>query len=79
MKMQANAVSRTAEEIFGMLLVRILFSILHRDLGIETVTDITRLARSHEKRLQKHINSEVSRLLNVQISPDDSNGRNCLH
>jgi hypothetical protein len=43
---------------------------LHRDLGIETVTDIiTRLARSHKKRLQNHINSEVSRLLNVQNIP----------
>jgi hypothetical protein len=40
---------------------------LHRDLGIETVTDIiTRLPSSHKKRLQNHINSEVSRLLNVQ-------------
>jgi hypothetical protein len=43
---------------------------LHRDLGIETVTDlITRLTSSHEKRLQNHINSEVSRLLNVQNIP----------
>jgi hypothetical protein len=38
---------------------------LHRDLRIETVTDIiTRLAR-----LQNHINSEVSRPLNVQNIP----------
>jgi hypothetical protein len=39
---------------------------LHRDLGIETVTDIiAKFARSHEKRLQDHINTEESRLLNV--------------
>jgi uncharacterized protein YeeX (DUF496 family) len=38
----------------------------HRDLGIETVTDIiTKFAKSHEKRLQDHINTEASRLLNV--------------
>jgi hypothetical protein len=43
---------------------------LHRDLGIETVTDIiTRLASSHKKKLQNHINSEVSRLLNVPNIP----------
>jgi hypothetical protein len=43
---------------------------LHRDLGIETVTDIiTRLASSRKKRLQNHINSEVSRLLKVQNIP----------
>jgi hypothetical protein len=43
---------------------------LHRDLVIETVTDIiTRLASSRKKRLQNHINSEVSRLLNVQNIP----------
>jgi hypothetical protein len=43
---------------------------LHQDLGIETVTDIiTRLASSHKKKLQNHINSEVSRLLNVQNNP----------
>jgi hypothetical protein len=37
---------------------------LHRDLRIETVTDIiTRLASSHKKRLQNHFNSQVSRLL----------------
>jgi uncharacterized protein YeeX (DUF496 family) len=36
------------------------------DLGIETVTDIiAKLATSHEKRLQDHINIEASRLLNV--------------
>jgi uncharacterized protein YeeX (DUF496 family) len=39
---------------------------LHRDLGIETVTDIVaKLGKSHEKRLQDHINIEASRLLNV--------------
>jgi uncharacterized protein YeeX (DUF496 family) len=39
---------------------------LHRDLGIETVTDIiTKFAKSHEKRLQDHMNIEASRLLNV--------------
>jgi uncharacterized protein YeeX (DUF496 family) len=39
---------------------------LHRDLGIETVTDIiAKLAKSHEKRLQDPINIEASRLLNV--------------
>jgi uncharacterized protein YeeX (DUF496 family) len=38
---------------------------LHRDLGIETVTDIiAKVAKSHEKRLQDHINIEASRLLN---------------
>jgi hypothetical protein len=39
---------------------------LHRDLGIETVTDfIAKFAKSHEKRLQVLINIEASRLLNV--------------
>jgi uncharacterized protein YeeX (DUF496 family) len=39
---------------------------LHRDLGIETVTDIIdNFAKSHEKRFQDHINIEASRLLNV--------------
>jgi hypothetical protein len=39
---------------------------LHRDLGIKTVTDIiAESAKSHEKRLQDHINIEASRLLNV--------------
>jgi hypothetical protein len=39
---------------------------LHRDLGIETVTDITaKFAKSLEKSLQDHINIEASRLLNV--------------
>jgi hypothetical protein len=39
---------------------------LHRDLGIETVTDIiARFAKSHEKRLQDHINIEAYRILNV--------------
>jgi hypothetical protein len=34
---------------------------LHRDLGIETVTDIiAKFANSHEKRLQDHINIEAS-------------------
>jgi uncharacterized protein YeeX (DUF496 family) len=38
----------------------------HRDLGIETVTDIiAKFAKSHEKRLHDHINTEASRLLNV--------------
>jgi hypothetical protein len=38
----------------------------HRDLGIETVTDIVaKFAKSHETRLQVHINIEASRLLNV--------------
>jgi uncharacterized protein YeeX (DUF496 family) len=41
-------------------------SVLHRDLGIETVTDIiAKFAKSHEKRLQDHIDIEASRLLNV--------------
>jgi hypothetical protein len=40
---------------------------LHQDLGFETVTDIiTKLTSSHKKKIQNHINSEVSRLLNVQ-------------
>jgi hypothetical protein len=39
---------------------------LHRDLGIETTTDIiAKFAKSHEKRFQNHINIEASRLLNV--------------
>jgi hypothetical protein len=39
---------------------------LRRDLGIETVIDIiAKVAKSHEKRLQGHINIEASRLLNV--------------
>jgi hypothetical protein len=43
---------------------------LHRDLRIDTVTGIiTRLSSSHKKRLQNHINSEVSGLLNVQNIP----------
>jgi hypothetical protein len=43
---------------------------LHRNLGIETVTDIiTRLASSDKKRLKNHINSEVSRFLDVQKYP----------
>jgi uncharacterized protein YeeX (DUF496 family) len=41
-------------------------SYLHRDLGIETVTDIiAKFAKSYEKRLQDLINIEASRLLNV--------------
>jgi hypothetical protein len=42
---------------------------LHRDLGIEAVTDIiakfAKFAKSHEKILQDDINIEASRLLNV--------------
>jgi uncharacterized protein YeeX (DUF496 family) len=39
---------------------------LHRDLGIEAVTDIiAKIAKSHEKRRQDHINTEASRLFNV--------------
>jgi hypothetical protein len=39
---------------------------LHRDLGIEVVTDtIAKLANCHEKRLQDHINIEASRLFNM--------------
>jgi predicted glycosyltransferase len=39
---------------------------LHRDLGIETVTYIiAKFAKSHETRLQDHINIEASRLLNM--------------
>jgi hypothetical protein len=39
---------------------------LHRDLGIETVTDIiAKFAKSHEKRLQSYINIEASKFLNV--------------
>jgi hypothetical protein len=34
---------------------------LHRDLGTETVTDIiAKFAKSHEKRLQNHINIKAS-------------------
>jgi hypothetical protein len=41
---------------------------IHRDLGIEAVTDIiAKFANSHEKRLQDHINIEASRILNVDI------------
>jgi uncharacterized protein YeeX (DUF496 family) len=39
---------------------------LHRELGIETVTDIiAKFAKPHEKRLQDQINTEASRFLNV--------------
>jgi uncharacterized protein YeeX (DUF496 family) len=39
---------------------------LHRDLGIETVTDIiAKFAKSHERRLQDHVSIEASSLLNV--------------
>jgi hypothetical protein len=39
---------------------------LHRDPGIETVTDIfANFTNSHEKGLQDHINIEASRLLKV--------------
>jgi hypothetical protein len=39
---------------------------LHRDLRIEMVIDITiKFANSHEKILQNHINTEASRLLNM--------------
>jgi hypothetical protein len=45
---------------------------LYCDFGIETVTDIiAKFAKSHEERLQDHIDIEASRLLNVNISPDD--------
>jgi hypothetical protein len=38
----------------------------HHDLGIETVTDIiAKFANPHEMRLEKNINSEAFRLLNV--------------
>jgi hypothetical protein len=38
---------------------------LHRDLGIEKVTDIiAKFAKSHEKRLPDPINTEASRHLN---------------
>jgi hypothetical protein len=38
----------------------------HHDLGIETDIDIiAKFAKSHEKRLQDHINIEASRLLYV--------------
>jgi hypothetical protein len=39
---------------------------LHRDLEIVTVTDIiAKFAKSHEKRLEDHIDIEASRLLKV--------------
>jgi uncharacterized protein YeeX (DUF496 family) len=39
---------------------------LHRDLGIEAVTDIiAKFAKSHEERLQDHINVAATKLLNV--------------
>jgi hypothetical protein len=39
---------------------------LHRDLGIDTVTDtIAKFANSDEKRLQNYINTEAPRLLNM--------------
>jgi hypothetical protein len=42
---------------------------LHRDLGIETVTDIiAKFTKSHEKRLQNQIKIEASRLINVNIT-----------
>jgi hypothetical protein len=38
----------------------------HRDLGIETVTDIiAKFANTHEKRLEDPIKFEASRLFNV--------------
>jgi hypothetical protein len=38
----------------------------HHDLGIERVTDIiAEFANAHEKRLQNHINIEVSGFLNL--------------
>jgi hypothetical protein len=41
-------------------------AITHRDLGMETVTDIiAKFANSHEKRFQNRINIEASRLFNV--------------
>jgi hypothetical protein len=53
---------------------------LHRDLGIETITDIiAKFAKSHEKRLQEHINIEPSRLLDVNNITRNSNGRNRLN
>lgn len=37
---------------------------LHRDLGIESIDEITkRYARSHENRLCKHVNVEAIQLL----------------
>jgi hypothetical protein len=45
--------------------ITFLFIFIPRDLRIETVTDIiAKFAKSHEKRLQDHINFEASRLLN---------------
>jgi uncharacterized protein YeeX (DUF496 family) len=39
---------------------------LHRDLGIESITDIIpKFANSQEKKLQDHINIEASRHVNV--------------
>jgi hypothetical protein len=54
--------------------------ILHHYVGIETVTDIiAKFAKSHEKRLQDHINIEVPDFSTRTISPDDLNGRNRLN
>jgi hypothetical protein len=41
---------------------------LHRDLGIETITDIiAKFAKSHEKRLQNHINIPLSTKVGIKI------------
>jgi hypothetical protein len=54
---------------------------LHRDLRIETVTDIiTRLASSHKKRDFKTTSTvKCPDFSMCKISPDDSNGRNRLN
>jgi uncharacterized protein YeeX (DUF496 family) len=48
-------------------IVNVLWYVRNSDhLGIETVTDIiNKFAKSHENRLQDHINIEAARLLNV--------------
>jgi uncharacterized protein YeeX (DUF496 family) len=65
---QTGHVTRRRLQVAVYVSVRYLNSYItiHRDLGIETVTDIiAKFAKSHEKRLQDHINIEESRLLNV--------------
>jgi uncharacterized protein YeeX (DUF496 family) len=53
---------------------------IHRDLGIETVTDvIDKFAKSHEKRLQDNINIEASRFLKAKSITRRLKGRNRLN
>jgi hypothetical protein len=53
---------------------------LHRDLGIETLTDIiTRLASSIKRDFKSTSTVKCPDFSMCTISPDDSNGRNRLN